>query len=96
MLTSKIFLRDFNIKKKNLRVKKNLISLLKEENPVLKSLSTKYKDSFTKKTIKNYSNNSKFRIIGMGGSSLGTRAIYDFLKKKIKKEFVFVDNLKRK
>ena len=29
----------------------------------------------------------------MGGSSLGSRAIYDFLKHKIKKNFNFVDNL---
>ena len=32
----------------------------------------------------------KFRIIGMGGSSLGAQAIYDFLKKKIKKNFYFL------
>ena len=29
----------------------------------------------------------------MGGSTLGAQAIYDFLKKKIKKKFIFVDNL---
>ena len=29
----------------------------------------------------------------MGGSTLGAQAIYDFLKKKIKKNFIFVDNL---
>jgi glucose-6-phosphate isomerase len=29
----------------------------------------------------------------MGGSTLGAQAIYDFLKKKIKKNFLFVDNL---
>jgi glucose-6-phosphate isomerase len=32
-------------------------------------------------------------VIGMGGSSLGTQTIYDFLKHKIKKKFVFSDNL---
>ena len=30
----------------------------------------------------------------MGGSSLGTQAIYDFLEHKIKKKFEFLDNLK--
>ena len=30
----------------------------------------------------------------MGGSSLGAHAIYNFLKKSIKKEFTFVDNLR--
>ncbi|MDC3031078.1 glucose-6-phosphate isomerase, partial [Candidatus Pelagibacter sp.] len=34
-----------------------------------------------------------YRVIGMGGSLLGTKAIYDFLKKKIKKNFYFFDNL---
>ena len=29
----------------------------------------------------------------MGGSSLGAQAIYDFLKNKIKKNFLFIDNL---
>ncbi len=51
-------------------------------------------------------NNSKFEIkfkkfkkfktifiIGMGGSILGAKAIYDFLKHKIKKNFIFIDNL---
>ncbi len=93
MLTSKIFLKNFNLKKKNFNVKKNLILILKEKNSVLESLSNKYKDSYAKKIIKKYSNNNKFRVIGMGGSSLGAKAIYDFLKKKIKKEFIFVDNL---
>ena len=31
----------------------------------------------------------------MGGSSLGAQAIYDFLRHKIKKKFLFIDNLKR-
>ncbi|MDB9826003.1 glucose-6-phosphate isomerase [Candidatus Pelagibacter sp.] len=34
-----------------------------------------------------------YRIIGMGGSILGTEAIYDFLKEKVKKNFYFVNNL---
>ena len=29
----------------------------------------------------------------MGGSILGTRAIYEFLKHRTKKDFLFVDNL---
>ena len=33
------------------------------------------------------------RIIGMGGSILGTEAIYNFLRHKIKKRFYFFNNL---
>ena len=32
-------------------------------------------------------------IIGMGGSILGTKAIYSFLRHKIKKKLIFLDNL---
>ena len=37
-----------------------------------------------------------FQIYGMGGSSLGAKAIYDFLNHKIKKKFYFYDNLNLK
>ena len=67
MLTSKIILKNFNFKKKNIKVKKNLNSIIKKQNPVPKSLGKNYKDSYTKKTIKKYSQNSNFRVIGMGG-----------------------------
>ena len=43
-----------------------------------------------------YSNLKKYKtivIIGMGGSILGTKAIYSFLKHKIRKKFIFLDNL---
>ena len=43
-----------------------------------------------------YSNLKKYKtivIIGMGGAILGTKAIYSFLKHKIKKELIFLDNL---
>jgi glucose-6-phosphate isomerase len=33
-------------------------------------------------------------VIGIGGSSLGAQAIYDFLRHKIKKNFFFIDSLK--
>ena len=52
-----------------------------------------YKYSFKKKEIKKFKKNSDYRVIGIGGSSLGTKAIYDFLKYKIKKNFTFIDNL---
>ena len=32
----------------------------------------------------------------MGGSTLGTKSIYDFLKHKVKKNFLFFDNLKKR
>ena len=35
--------------------------------------------------VDKYKKNKNFRLIGMGGSSLGTQAIHDFLREKIKK-----------
>jgi len=93
MLTKNISFKNFLIKKKNPIVKKNLSSILKEKNQLIFSLSKFYKDSFNKKKIKHFQKNFDYRIIGMGGSILGAHAIYDFLKKKIKKNFIFIDNL---
>ena len=93
MLTKHISFKNFLIKKKYSVVKKNLNLILIEKNQVIFSLSKFYKDSFNKKNIKNFKKNFDYRIIGMGGSILGAHAIYDFLKKKIKKNFIFIDNL---
>ena len=93
MFTKNISFKNFLIKKKNLTVKKNLNLILNEKNQVISSLSKSYKDSFSKKNTKHFNKKFHYRIIGMGGSSLGAQAIYDFLKKKIKKKFIFIDNL---
>ena len=93
MFTRNISFKNFLIKKKKLIVKKNLNSILNEKNQVIRSLSKSYKDSFSKKNTKHFNKRFDYRIIGMGGSTLGAQAIYDFFKKKIKKKFIFVDNL---
>ena len=94
MLTRNIDFKNFKIKKNSLKVKKELKKLLKENNEVIKSLRKNYKNSYNKKLVKKYNKGLKYRVIGMGGSTLGTQTIYDFLRKKIKKNFSFVDNLK--
>ena len=94
MLTEGVKFTNFKTKKKSLLIKKKLISLLKSKNKILNSLSQNYKDNFTKNILLKYKRNTDYRVIGMGGSSLGTQTIYDFLKHKIKKKFVFSDNLK--
>ena len=94
MFTKNISFKNFLINKNNLTVKKNLNFILYEKSQVISSLSKSYKDSFSKKNTKHLNKKLDYRIIGMGGSTLGAQAIYDFLKKKIKKKFLFVDNLK--
>ena len=93
MLTQNISFKNFLIHKKKSVVKKNLNLILNGETQVISSLSKSYKDSFSKKNTKHFNKKLDYRIIGMGGSTLGAQAIYDFLKKKIKKKFIFVDNL---
>ena len=93
MLTSGIDFINFNVKKHLLFVKENLISIIKSKNEIVNSLSQNYKNSFSKKILSKYKKVANYRIIGMGGSTHGTQAIYDFLKHKIKNNFVFVDNL---
>ena len=94
MLTKNIKLKLFRKKKLNENLKKKLTILLNEDNFVIKSLKKEYKNNFNKKTISKFKNFINYRVIGMGGSSLGTQAIYDFLEYKIKKKFEFIDNLK--
>jgi glucose-6-phosphate isomerase len=93
MLTSEIKFSNFKYKIKNTKIKKNLSDLIKKKNQIIESLGKNYKSSFNKKKLKKIKQSNNFRIIGMGGSSLGSHAIYDFLKDKIKKNFVFIDNL---
>ena len=93
MLSSGINFIKFKTKTKNLLVKKNLQSILKEKNQIIESLSRNYKNNFSTRQLKKYQKYLNLRVIGMGGSILGTHAIYDFLKDKIKKNFLFIDNL---
>ena len=99
MLTSNIKFINFIQKQK----KKTIYNFkqLKKENWIKKyklllSLTPNYKYSYTKAQIKNLKKQNFFRLIGMGGSTLGAKAIYKFLQDKTKKKFVFIDNLKHK
>ena len=92
MLTKNIAFKNFKSAKISLKVKKNLKDLLKENNQVLESLKQSYKNKYNFKTINKLKKNLSIRIIGIGGSILGAKAIYNFLS--IKKKIYFVDNLK--
>ena len=99
MLSKNIRFKNFTKKKfnKNLKVLfKKLIKKNSYDDNVIKSFSKSYSYSFTKKQLKKYKKFNFFQIYGMGGSSLGIQAIYDFMKPKIKKKFYFFDNLDSK
>jgi glucose-6-phosphate isomerase len=69
---------------------------LSEKNEVLLSLSKEYKNSYIKKNIIKFKNYSTINIIGMGGSILGAKAIYNFLKIKSDKRFFFIDGFRKR
>jgi glucose-6-phosphate isomerase len=97
MLTKNIRFKNFYLKKKTTLIKKNFENIKKTflsgNNDLFLSLSESYQSNFNRKKIKDLKKYSIVRIIGMGGSILGAEAIYEFLKIKIKKKFIFFNNL---
>ncbi len=67
--------------------------IIKKKNSLFRSFLPNSKYNFDFKEIKKFNNFKTVIVIGMGGSVLGARAIYSFLKYKIKKKFIFIDNL---
>ena len=94
MLTKNIEFKNFKIVSINKNIKRDFKNLLNSKSEVLKSLTPSYCYSYSKKFVKKLKKNSIIRIIGMGGSILGTEAIYDFLRFKIRKKFIFINNIK--
>ena len=91
-ISKNIYLKEFKYKK-NKKIILILRKLISEKNSVISSLGKSYSYSYNKKLLNKLKKYSKINLIGMGGSSLGARSIYNFLKKKIKKDFNFNDNL---
>ena len=96
MITKNINFKEFNKKKLSnfkFKIKKFKRVQWTKKYPLLKSFTKSFKYSYSKKDINKYKFYKDFRLIGMGGSILGTKAIYEFLKHKIKKKVYFIDNL---
>ena len=96
MFSKNIIFKNFNLKR-NIKDIKKVNKILKKElilsSSLLNSFTNNYKYSFKKNIIKKYKNYKNINLIGMGGSILGTEAIHDFLKFKIKKKIRFFNNL---
>ena len=97
MFSKKIKIDCFNFKKRNNQKIKGLFyEILKKRNlyyKVVNTFSKNYQYSFSKKKIARFKKYKSISIFGLGGSSLGIKAIYDFLRFKIKKKVYFYDNL---
>ena len=93
MLSKNINFQNFKKVKKIKKISKIFENLLKDQPPFFETLKPTYKYSYSKRALSKYKKFLNIRIIGMGGSVLGSEAIHDFLKKKIKKKLTFVNNL---
>lgn len=93
MLTKSIKIKNFAKSKVKVSLKLKIKKILSDDSELLKSLSRSYEDKYKIKSIKKIIGKNKIRLIGMGGSILGAQAIYNFLNKKVKKKFFFVNNL---
>ena len=96
----KFFFKNFDLKSKSKEKKKllNILKNIKETNKpsFLESFNHLYKYSFDKNLLKKNRKFKNINIFGMGGSSLGSKAIYNFLEAKIKKKVRFYENLNLK
>ena len=96
MMSENIHYQGFvkkKIKKKNKLQKFPSLKTLLKNYPLLNTLTSNYMYNYDKKILNNLKKFNDYNLIGIGGSALGTKAIYDFLNYKIKKKFYFYDNL---
>ncbi len=99
MLSRNIKLENFknkNILKKLKAYYKSLVDKKNDKKNLINTFTKSYSYSYNKQQLKKYKKFDMFQIFGMGGSSLGSQAIYNFIKSKIKKKFYFFDNLDTK
>ena len=94
MFSKNFKFQNFKKNKILLKVKNDLKNLLKENSQIICSLQSTYKNKYDFKKIIKLKKNLEIRIIGIGGSILGAKAIYNFLA--VNKNILFVDNLNSK
>ena len=97
MFSKKIKITCFDTKKNNNKKIKRLFSeILQKKDPnckVIDTFSNKYQYSYNKNKIAKFKKYKTISVFGLGGSSLCIKAIYDFLRYRIKKKVYFYDNL---
>ena len=75
------------------KIIKEIYNNLDSKKDTFHVLSKKFTLDFNKQTLKKFIKYKSVILIGMGGSVLGAQSIYSFLKQKINKNFIFLDNL---
>ena len=97
MFSKKIKITCFSLKKRNnQKIKKLFSEILQKKSfnyKIIDTFSNNYQYSYSKKKITRLKKYKSLSVFGLGGSSLCIKAIYDFLRFKIKKKVYFYDNL---
>jgi glucose-6-phosphate isomerase len=71
----------------------NILKSINDKKDVFHSLSKKFNFDFKYSDLAKFNKYKSIILIGMGGSVLGAKALYSFCNDKIKKKFIFFDNL---
>ena len=79
--------------KKYSNILKHIVTNLDTKKDTLHSLSKKFKFNFNTKDLNKFKKFKTIVVIGMGGSILGSEALYYFLEKKNKKNFLFFNDI---
>jgi glucose-6-phosphate isomerase len=80
-------------KKRLNKIISDILFSLNNKKDVFYSFSKNFNFNFTYPDLLKFNRYKFVILIGMGGSSLGAEAIYSFFKDRIKKNFIFIDNL---
>ncbi len=92
----KRYLNSISLKKFSNKFEKELKKInsnIKNPSHFFHLLNSDYNFNFDIKDLKKFKKFNTIAIIGMGGSILGAKAIYYFLRKKIKKKIYFFDDV---
>mgnify|MGYP001439114831 CR=1 FL=1 len=92
-ISKNIYFKNFSYKKPKKKIIKLFNELVIGKNPLIESFRNSYKNSYSKNLVIRLRKFKYINLIGIGGSSLGSRSIYNFFKGYIKKNFIFLDNL---
>ena len=84
---------NHKLNKRYSNILKDIITNLDTTKNTFHSLSDKFKFNFKTKDLYKFKKFKTVAIIGMGGSILGSEALYYFLKEKIKKNFLFFNDI---
>ena len=79
--------------KKYLKIEREISDQIEEPESVYNIFSRNFRLNFKIRDLKKFIKYKNIVIIGMGGSILGSHAIFKFLEQKIKKNLFFFDNI---